>query len=624
MRRVLRITLLALLLHMMVIVEAQDLVVTLPGTFGSELGCAEDTAPLDGDWEPGCMLTQMRGPFAMGLYIFETDAIPAGNWEVKVTVNGTWEENYGADGVPNGENIVFDVPANGTEMRFTWDARSKLLDIEVIATPTAPTPAMSGHGNNETAPPSPTTPPSPTARPDVEDDCPVDQVRTWFHQLESALTVLQTEANGYAESGRYLEPAILMQQQRRLLEDLPRPACLESIHVKTTRWLNNFADAYTLLAASEDIIPRRTESLLGVSAWEVHDYVSAFIQPLYILGEMQDIERRTGVNVFTIISEPRPENPNLPITPIYEEVTCTAQSITGWIERYATVLDRANGIHAQYASNDQYLEPAIVVQEERRQLMAMQVPACMTEIATLVDRFLIIVGDFYTLQSAYDIVGERNTNDLIGIPGYEKNDYLQALVDFSFYNDRIDSLLLAVEAQYAVDVYTPLDRVRPEVVDLIESGDITLGEITIVRTDVENVLSVEQVVLPNCNGINDFRMNQTFTKESARTVRFGGEASLQSTLDISANYWAASMNLTVEAYLMAYFDYERDERIIQSVELEFVAPPGYTLRRDVRWVEVSSTGYIEVIRDRQIYLLEFTIPSTLRVVLGEPEYDTCE
>ncbi len=36
-----------------------------------------------------------------------TFTIPAGDWEYKIAIGGTWDENYGAGGVPGGSNVTF-------------------------------------------------------------------------------------------------------------------------------------------------------------------------------------------------------------------------------------------------------------------------------------------------------------------------------------------------------------------------------------------------------------------------------------------------------------------------------------------------------------------------------------
>jgi pullulanase-type alpha-1,6-glucosidase len=93
-----------------------------PGSFQSELGCP-------GDWQPDCLRSWLQDPDGDGKYSFTTDQLPAGSYEVKVAINESWDENYGQDGAPNGPNIAFSVPTNGTRMKFEYDAVTHLLTI---------------------------------------------------------------------------------------------------------------------------------------------------------------------------------------------------------------------------------------------------------------------------------------------------------------------------------------------------------------------------------------------------------------------------------------------------------------------------------------------------------------
>ena len=65
--------------------------VALVGSLQSELGCP-------GDWQPECPQTRLQ-PVAGSPGVFRaTFDVPAGNYEYKVALNGTWDENYGAGG----------------------------------------------------------------------------------------------------------------------------------------------------------------------------------------------------------------------------------------------------------------------------------------------------------------------------------------------------------------------------------------------------------------------------------------------------------------------------------------------------------------------------------------------
>ncbi len=104
--------------------NVSGVIATLPGSFQSELGCA-------GDWDPGCLRSWLQDPDGDGAYIFQTAVLPAGNYEAKVAINESWDENYGEGGVPNGANIPFNVPVDNALVTFIYDPASHFLTIDV-------------------------------------------------------------------------------------------------------------------------------------------------------------------------------------------------------------------------------------------------------------------------------------------------------------------------------------------------------------------------------------------------------------------------------------------------------------------------------------------------------------
>jgi hypothetical protein len=69
-----------------------------------------------------------------GIYVFSTDRIPAGVYEVKVAHDRSWDENYGAGGVPNGPNISFEV-GEGQTVDFRYDIETHILTITATGGP---------------------------------------------------------------------------------------------------------------------------------------------------------------------------------------------------------------------------------------------------------------------------------------------------------------------------------------------------------------------------------------------------------------------------------------------------------------------------------------------------------
>jgi pullulanase-type alpha-1,6-glucosidase len=110
---------------------AEGPVVTLPGSFQSELGCG-------GDWAPDCLRSLMLDGDRDGVYEFSTDRLPTGSYELKVAHGLSWDENYGADGVRDGANITFSA-TEGKVTVFRYDVETHLLVIEVADPPLAGT-----------------------------------------------------------------------------------------------------------------------------------------------------------------------------------------------------------------------------------------------------------------------------------------------------------------------------------------------------------------------------------------------------------------------------------------------------------------------------------------------------
>ncbi len=88
--------------------------VTLVGSLQSELGCG-------GDWDPACPATYLT-------YSADDDVWqggftpPAGSYEYKAALNGSWDENYGLHAAPGGANIPLSAP--GGAVKFYYDHKS--------------------------------------------------------------------------------------------------------------------------------------------------------------------------------------------------------------------------------------------------------------------------------------------------------------------------------------------------------------------------------------------------------------------------------------------------------------------------------------------------------------------
>ena len=104
--------------------SVNSIIATVPGSFQHALGCS-------GDWDPACFRSWLEDVQGSGIYSFTTTSIPAGSYEAKVALNGSWDVNYGAGGAQNGPNIAFTVPADGIEVVFQWNSSTHELRVIV-------------------------------------------------------------------------------------------------------------------------------------------------------------------------------------------------------------------------------------------------------------------------------------------------------------------------------------------------------------------------------------------------------------------------------------------------------------------------------------------------------------
>lgn len=84
--------------------------VTVAGSLDSELGCPAD-------WDPACPAAFMTLDPADNIWRLSAD-LPAGTYEFKAALNGSWDVNYGAGGVLDGSNIVWDHPGGAVTFRY--------------------------------------------------------------------------------------------------------------------------------------------------------------------------------------------------------------------------------------------------------------------------------------------------------------------------------------------------------------------------------------------------------------------------------------------------------------------------------------------------------------------------
>ncbi|GAK49274.1 amylopullulanase [Candidatus Moduliflexus flocculans] len=98
--------------------------VVLVGNLQDDLGNAG--GQFGGAWDPTADTTRMK-MISENFYQF-TGHLPAGRYEYKVAIGGSWAENYGQDGKQDGANIVLDLPQEQDVTFYYNDVSHKIAD----------------------------------------------------------------------------------------------------------------------------------------------------------------------------------------------------------------------------------------------------------------------------------------------------------------------------------------------------------------------------------------------------------------------------------------------------------------------------------------------------------------
>jgi hypothetical protein len=98
-------------------------IAVLAGDFQDELGCASD-------WTPGCLRSWLEDADGDGIYSFSTNLLPPGDYVAKVTLDESFDLNYGAGGQVNGDLISFTVGA--APVQFAWNRSTHVLQVDTV------------------------------------------------------------------------------------------------------------------------------------------------------------------------------------------------------------------------------------------------------------------------------------------------------------------------------------------------------------------------------------------------------------------------------------------------------------------------------------------------------------
>ncbi len=99
--------------------------VSVPGSFGDEIGCP-------GDWQPECGAAQLTRRANDDVWSLSV-TVPAGSYEYKAALDKGWDVNYGLHAEQGGANIPLEVPAGGARVTFYYDSVTHWVTADVSA-----------------------------------------------------------------------------------------------------------------------------------------------------------------------------------------------------------------------------------------------------------------------------------------------------------------------------------------------------------------------------------------------------------------------------------------------------------------------------------------------------------
>ena len=100
---------------------------TFPSLNVSFPGNYQAAAGLGSNWNPGEPAIVAQDTNHDGVWKLDTSTIPAGDYEYKVALNGTWVVNYGLGGVRDGANITTTQPTTNAPLSFYFDSTDKFI-----------------------------------------------------------------------------------------------------------------------------------------------------------------------------------------------------------------------------------------------------------------------------------------------------------------------------------------------------------------------------------------------------------------------------------------------------------------------------------------------------------------
>lgn len=292
-----------------------------------------------------------------------------------------------------------------------------------------------------------------------------------------------------------------------------------------------------------------------------------------------------------------------------EDFVCDPDAVAEWIAAQHELSTRFAAIEADLFQNPRDLrriprfDRFVSLVNLRDELTQLEYPGCAGDLR---DTLLA-----YWVQRSDQIARHMETGEGAN-PVEATQDYYVEYVLPGIYD---------LERFSGVDYFATLGTDRPEGAPPVISTEFEVGEIILSGSSIENVIGIDTITLPNCMGSSELSITRTFSKAHQRRTIVLGES--ETRLRGGARL-PAFLTGELEVAISEVIGSETRETLTESLELAMQAAPGTTVTYEIEWVEVATTGVVEIIREDGLEFWEFYISDSIQANLRQPFQTECE
>jgi hypothetical protein len=182
----------------------------------------------------------------------------------------------------------------------------------------------------------------------------------------------------------------------------------------------------------------------------------------------------------------------------------------------------------------------------------------------------------------------------------------QSIVEYIFV-----LIIIAAIAYFVVIPWVQQNLLKNNEQNVNSQGAWEIGEIRVLNEKVTDILAIDTVTLPNCNGSSELTVERNFTQEIAKEVTFKLDVNVSLPLEL------------LQSGIRTHFGVTDSQSLTESFNVQMSAAPGTTVIYEVEWTKTSTTGEVDVIQGDTKLPQEFTIVDSLKANLREPTRIPC-